>query len=76
VNSARVIERVIKPRRLADIRHDPWLQAAASWFVRSTAIEANWAMLDFAGKVCRSRNPLCKDCPVARTCSYFKNSRA
>ena len=26
---ARVIERVARPRRLADIRHDPWLQAAA-----------------------------------------------
>lgn len=76
VNTARVLERVIKPRQLADIRHDPWLQAAAYWFVRSSAIESNWAMLDFAGKVCRSRNPLCEHCPVSKACSYFKESLA
>ncbi|WP_222949856.1 hypothetical protein [Sphingomonas sediminicola] len=34
VNMARVLERVVRPRRLADIRYDPWLQAAAKWFVR------------------------------------------
>lgn len=74
VNMARVVERVLRPRRLADIRHDPWLQSAAAWLVRSSPVETNWAVLDFAAKVCRARNPLCDECPLARQCSFAKVS--
>lgn len=35
VNMARVIERYVRPRKLADIRYDPWLQAAAAWYARA-----------------------------------------
>ncbi|WP_170595664.1 hypothetical protein [Ruegeria arenilitoris] len=72
VNMVRVIERVLRPRRLADIRHDPWLQAAAAWLVRSLSVETNWAVLDFAAKVCRARNPRCEECQLARQCSFAK----
>lgn len=72
VNMARVVERVLRPRRLADIRHDPWLQSAAAWLVRSSPVETNWAVLDFAAKVCRARNPRCDECPLARQCSFAK----
>ena len=69
VNMARVIERFLRPRRLADIRHDPWLQAAANWYVRGKRpVEANWAMLDFAALVCKARNPACGECPVEVRC--------
>ena len=74
VNMARVVERVLRPRRLADIRHDPWLQSAAAWLVRSSPVETNWAVLDFAAKVCRARNPRCGECPLARQCSFAKAS--
>jgi A/G-specific adenine glycosylase len=77
VNMARVIERFVRPRRLADIRHDPWLQSAAKWFVRTEdAAAANWAILDFAALVCKARRPLCKDCPVRARCSYFAKGRS
>jgi A/G-specific adenine glycosylase len=72
VNMARVVERFLRPRRLADIRHDPWLQSAAAWLVRSSPVETNWAVLDFAAKVCRARNPRCDECPLARQCSFAK----
>lgn len=72
VNMARVVERVLRPRRLADIRHDPWLQSAAAWLVRSSPVETNWAVLDFAAKVCRSRNPRCDECMLACQCSFAK----
>jgi A/G-specific adenine glycosylase len=73
VNMARVIERFVRPRRLADIRYDPWLQSAAKWFVRSEdATAANWAILDFAALVCKARRPLCETCPVRARCSYFR----
>lgn len=73
VNMARVIERFVRPRKLADIRHDPWLQNAAHWFVRQNPREVNWATLDFAALVCRARSPLCAICPVSARCSFFLN---
>lgn len=72
VNMARVIERFVRPRKLADIRHDQWLQEAAHWLVRQDPREVNWAVLDFAALVCRAHNPLCTACPVSARCSYFK----
>lgn len=76
VNMARVIERYLRPRRLADIRHDPWLQGAAHWLVRGEkAREVNWAVLDFAALVCRARGPLCDECPVASRCNHARSKR-
>ena len=73
VNMARIIERFLRPRRLADIRHDPWLQAAASWLVRGQdAYRANWAILDFAAMVCKAVRPLCESCPVNSRCNFRK----
>lgn len=69
-NMARVIERFVRPRRLADIRKDPWLQKAASWVVRNEPITINWAMLDFAALVCKARSPRCYDCPVSSRCAF------
>ncbi len=31
----------------------------------------NFAMLDFADSVCRSRNPRCSECPINGICSYW-----
>lgn len=72
VNMARVIERFVRTRKLADIRYDRWLQDAAHWLVRQDPREVNWAVLDFAALICRARNPLCISCPVSARCSYFK----
>jgi A/G-specific adenine glycosylase len=75
VNMARVIERYVRPRRLVDIRHDPWLQEAAHWLVRHDPVEVNWAVLDFGALVCRARSPLCTECPLAPRCAYAKLTR-
>ncbi|WP_253285096.1 MULTISPECIES: endonuclease III domain-containing protein [unclassified Ruegeria] len=70
VNMARLIERYVRPRRLADIRHDPWLQSAAHWLVREgNPIETNWAVLDFASSVCRRPVPSCHQCNIQTKCS-------
>lgn len=69
-NMARVIERAVRPRRLADIRHDPWLQSAARWLVRhGDAACVNWAVLDLAAVHCRVQAPRCTSCPAAQACS-------
>lgn len=70
VNMARVLERFIRPRILADIRYDPWLQAASHWLVRERPIETNWAVLDFAATVCTARGPSCETCFVTRRCHW------
>ena len=54
--------------------NDPWLQAAAYWYVREGHVtEANWAMLDFAAAICKARRPLCETCPVNSRCAYFRS---
>lgn len=76
VNMARVIERFVRPRRLADIRYDPWLQAAAHWLVRGgTPERVNWAVLDFAAIVCKARTPSCHSCPVSARCRFLGMAR-
>ncbi|WP_417414655.1 hypothetical protein [Hoeflea sp.] len=71
VNMARVLERVIRPRVLADIRYDPWLQEAAAWLVKSDRPEVvNWAFLDYAAAVCKARGPTCNSCSIAHLCTW------
>lgn len=73
VNMARVLERVFGPRRLVDIRYDPYLQALARQVVRGDRVaEVNWAILDLAAKVCTSNNPKCAECPLQRRCRYAR----
>jgi len=68
---ARVIERNLGPRKLADIRDDPFLQAAARLVVdNEQAVETNWAILDIAAIFCRSTRPACKDCPLVADCRH------
>lgn len=69
VNMARVLERVFGPRKLADIRYDPYLQELAGQVVKcETPAELNWAILDLAATICLPRKPRCNDCPLVSMC--------
>ncbi|WP_317963148.1 HhH-GDP family DNA glycosylase [Phaeobacter italicus] len=71
VNMARVLERIVRPRSLADIRYDPWLQEAAAWLVKYERPEVvNWAVLDYAAAMCTARSPSCDRCRLRRCCSW------
>lgn len=75
VNMARVIERVLRKRGLADLRQDRFLQQAAHYLVRSNVPKkVNWAVLDFAALVCRQRKPLCIECPLLRRCNFGRSN--
>ena len=75
-NMARVLERYIRPRKLADIRYDPWLQAASKYLVSSEeARNVNWAILDLGGTICTPRDPNCPACPLKRGCAYFSKRK-
>lgn len=66
---ARVLERWLGPRRLADIRYDPDLQYAARLLVRcKRSALVSWALLDLAASVCHKRRPDCVHCPVVALC--------
>jgi A/G-specific adenine glycosylase len=71
VNMARVLERCFGPRKLVDIRYDPWLQLLARNVVcHKRARQINWAILDLAAKVCTPREPRCPACPLKTVCLY------
>lgn len=71
VNMARVLERVFGNRKLADIRYDPFLQLVAKKIANHpNPIEMNWAILDLGSKVCTSKKPECKICPLNKHCSF------
>jgi A/G-specific adenine glycosylase len=72
VNMARVIERFFGPRKMADIRYDPYLQELAYKIANhSQAKYINWAILDFAALICQARKPKCLTCLLSSRCSFF-----
>jgi A/G-specific adenine glycosylase len=72
-NMARVIERYFGPRKLADIRFDPYLQDIARQLVRGpNPAKVNWAVLDFAALVCLPGVPRCDICFVKEGCRAFR----
>ncbi len=69
VNMARVLERFFGPRKLADIRYDPYLQKLAREVLpRKRYKEFNWAILDFASIICRAYRPVCNKCCLKSKC--------
>jgi len=77
VNMARVLERVFGPRKLADIRYDPYLQQLAATIIRcKSPADLNWAILDLAAIICLIKKPRCIICPLSSICDYAKSRRA
>jgi A/G-specific adenine glycosylase len=73
VNMARVLERFFGPRKLADIRFDPYLQRLAHAVLdREDPKGINWAILDLAALVCREKKPLHAECPLRARCKFLR----
>lgn len=73
VNMARVLERYFGPRKLSDIRYDPYLQNLAHRIVdHDLSKQISWAILDFAASICKSRKPVCAICSLSASCKYYK----
>ena len=73
VNMARVLERFFGPRKLADIRYDPYLQKLAREVLpRKRYKEFNWAILDFASIICKANRPECEKCFLKEKCLRCK----
>lgn len=69
-NMTRALERYLRPRKLSDIRYDPWLQEAAWYLVsQGNPRTINWAVLDLGAVICTPRFPKCSVCPLRQGCS-------
>lgn len=74
---ARVLERVFGPRKLADIRYDPYLQELSFKAVQcKESKEINWAILDLAASKCLPKKPRCNACPLESMCLWFSETVA
>ena len=74
-NMARVLERFFGPRKLADIRYDPYLQALAKACVEcDDPASMNWGILDFAALVCRQGMLRHDTCPLSSSCRFVMSN--
>ena len=72
VNMARVLERYFGPRKLSDIRYDPYLHDIANKIVKHEKSKTlNWSILDFAAIVCKKLKPRCKICDLKNKCKHY-----
>lgn len=72
VNMSRVLERFFGPRKMADIRYDPYLQELSFKIVKhERSKEINWAVLDFAALICKAQKPLHEFCPLKEQCAFY-----
>jgi len=70
INMARVLERYFGPRKLVDIRDDPYLQSLSYKVIaHDDPVLMNWAILDLSMLICKP-TPLSKICPLVKKCHY------
>lgn len=75
MNMVRLLERFFGPRKLADIRFDPYLQNLSRKILpTSNTKEFNWAILDFSSLICKNNNPKCHNCNLRKYCFYFNRN--
>ena len=76
VNMSRVLERYFGPRKLSDIRYDPYLQNLAIKVVNHKNVkEINWAILDYSALICKANKPICNQCTLNNRCIYFRKAK-
>ena len=69
VNMARILERYYGPRKLSDIRFDPYLQDLSAEITnQKDSATINWAILDLASFICKPNHPKCNICIVTWAC--------
>ena len=65
-----------KPGDFIDVRHDKEIQELANDIIEVRRCkELNWAILDYAALVCKTRNPLCEECVLNKHCKYYELSQ-
>ena len=71
-NMSRVLSRFFSPQQFKDVRNDKIMQDLAYNVIDiKRCRDINWAILDFAALVCKSKNPLCTGCKLKSKCKYY-----
>ncbi len=77
VNMARVLSRYFKPKEIKDVRNEKELQYLSKVVTNvKQCKELNWAILDFAALVCKSRKAKCSNCVLNKKCKFFNSSKS
>lgn len=74
VNMSRLLKRLFNQGEFKDVRLDKEIQIIADLLVNNKKCkELNWAILDFASMICKSKNPLCEQCILKSNCMYYES---
>lgn len=77
VNMSRVLSRFFYPKEFKDVRNDTLIQELAHNVINvKSCKELNWAILDYAALVCKSKKPKCVDCKLNTRCKFYALSKA
>ena len=72
-NVGRVIARVLLGQERAPVPTSGHVQQAAlDWLPTRGARDHQLALMDLGAKRCKSRNPVCVGCPLARSCRWLQ----
>ncbi|HMF31177.1 MAG TPA: hypothetical protein VKK79_07175 [Candidatus Lokiarchaeia archaeon] len=78
LNVIRIYARMfsIQPKSSEDPRRTPQLTQLAEDLLPPTRYvkKYNWALLDLGALICKSRVPLCEQCPISGYCDYNKSN--
>ncbi len=77
INVMRVFSRVAGLDPPTDLRRAPdiW-EIAWELLPYRLVLEHNYGLLDFAAGICKSRSPLCGECPIETICAYGQEQAA
>jgi A/G-specific adenine glycosylase len=74
-NVSRIVDRVFGVAIPKDPRRDKNSWKKIEMIIpKNNFKEFNWALLDFAAKVCTAKVPECNTCPINSICSYYTKS--
>ena len=74
-NIVRLYSRVFGVRKPVEVHKDNDLwNFAKALLPRKDFKEFNWALLDISAIICKSKKPICEDCPINSICLYYKAS--
>ncbi|MFW6026758.1 MAG: hypothetical protein ACOCRX_10495 [Candidatus Woesearchaeota archaeon] len=71
-NTIRILKRVFDHKsEKARARDDEKLQQTIDDIVKGNCRKYNYMLLDFGAKICKKRNPKCRECPIKDYCVHY-----
>lgn len=70
VNVKRVVARAALGREVSLVAPDRLAKTIATWLPLRDAYDWNQALMDIGATLCRGQKPLCKSCPLRKTCAW------